>query len=181
MNGNCHFVFGASTATALALNIDKIANLITVNTNLSGLEVNETTVTLFVMGGLLGSVFPDVDNPNSLFGKMSAPLSTVIGKVGASFGKTGTHHRGIFHDLLIYLIALTLSVLFFPPLIGFFVGCLSHILLDSFTPMGIPCLFTKRGIHLGKINSGSTTAVVFSYVLSMICLTLGFVGYFAFQ
>ena len=180
MNGNCHFVFGASTATALALNIDKIADLITTNTGLSCMEVNETTVTLFVMGGLLGGIFPDIDNPNSYFGKLSAPLSTVIGKIGASFGKTGTHHRGIFHDFAIYLIAFVLCFFYFPPLLGFVVGCLSHLFLDSFNPMGIPCLFTRKGIHLGRINAGSTTAVVFSYALSVIFLVMGFAFYFAF-
>lgn len=177
MNGNCHFVFGVSTATALALNIDKIENLMQTYLPIDGMGIDETTITLFVLGGLLGSIFPDIDNPKSHFGQLTKPLSTVIGKIGEQFGKTGCRHRGIFHDLMIYVIGFVLTILYFPPLIGFFTGCLSHLFLDCFNPMGIPCLFTRRGIHLGKMYADSTSAIVFSYAVSIISLVAGVVCY----
>lgn len=177
MNGNCHFVFGASTSTALALNIDKIENIIQTYLPVMSIEINETTITLFVLGGLLGSVFPDIDNPKSHFGQLTRPLSTLIGKMQEPFGKTGARHRGIFHDFTMYVIGFVLTLFFFPPLIGFFVGCLSHLFLDCFNPMGVPCLLTKRGIHLGKIYAESKTAVVFSYTLSAIFFATGFIFY----
>lgn len=178
MNGNCHFVFGATTSSMIALNIDKIANLINASCDIGFLEVNSTTITLFIMSGLIGSVFPDIDNPNSHFGQLSKPVSTVIGKISKAFGKTAMRHRGIFHDPFVYLLGLILSFIFFPPLLGFFVGCLSHIFLDMFNPMGVPCLLTRKGLHLGKIYAESKTAIVFSYTMSTLVLITGIICFY---
>ena len=168
MNGNCHFVYGASTGIAIAMNVDKVATVLPAITN------TPETATLFVLGGLLGGIFPDIDNPTSYMGKLSAPVSTVIGFINEKLGKTGANHRGILHDPIIYLAGLVLSYFFLSPLIGFFVGCLSHLFLDMFNPKGIPFLFVKR-IRLGNLKSGELGSVLFTWICFVVTLSIGFV------
>lgn len=167
MNGNCHFVYGVAVATALSLNIDKLSTFI------PALTVSPENVTLLIFGGLLGGIFPDIDNPTSYVGKLSSPLSNGIGKISEVTGKTGFNHRGIFHDPIIYLIGLFLCCKYFSPLIGFFVGCLSHLLLDMFNPIGIPFLFGIKRLRLAKIPSASKEGIVFTWFSVAFTLILG--------
>ena len=173
MNGNCHFVYGASVGTAVAMNLDKITTILPHITNTS------ETATLFVLGGLIGGIFPDIDNPSSYMGNLAAPVSTVIGAVNKKLGKTGANHRGILHDPIIYLLGIVLSYFFFPSLLGFFVGCISVLFLDMFNPKGIPFFFVKR-VSIGKFESGSSSSVIFTWVNVFICVALGFMFKFAF-
>ena len=166
MNGNCHFVYGAAVGTAFTMNLDKVSTILPHVTN------TPETATLFILGGLIGGIFPDIDNPSSYMGKLSAPVSTVIGFVNEKLGKTGANHRGILHDPLVYLIGLILSYFFFPPLIGFFIGCLSHLFLDMFNPKGIPFCFVKK-VSIGKFDSGSTSSVIFTWINVFLCIILG--------
>ncbi len=158
MNGNCHFVFGAALGTALSLNMELIASA------LPNLSHSPETTTLFVMGGILGGIFPDIDNPASYFGKLASPISKAVGSFGKLTGKTGKNHRGIMHDPIVYLAGLVFCYFCFTPLVGFFVGCLSHLFLDMFNPSGIPFLFGAAHLHLGKIVSGSKSSVIFTWI-----------------
>lgn len=202
MNGNCHFVFGASVGTTLCLT--GVANQLYANINglsqLSGLSSIPTYTTsanpledvingsantpnaiifsLFICTCLIGSIFPDIDSPKSNFGQLTAPLSTVIGKIGKAKGKTGKNHRGIFHDIGIYIILGLLSYSYFPAIIGFFVGAISHLILDAFNPMGVPVLFGVKHLHFGKVYSGSNESVVLTWALSIMCLIFGFLVYY---
>lgn len=166
MNGNCHFIYGAAVGSMVALNLD------TVSTFLPNISSSPETATLFVLGGLIGGIFPDIDNPSSHIGQLSAPVSTIIGKINDLLGKVGSNHRGILHDPTVYIIGFILSYLFFSPLTGFFVGCLSHIFLDMFNPKGVPFLFIHR-IRLGKFNSGDTGSIIFTWICVIICLFIG--------
>lgn len=166
MNGNCHFVHGAAVGSMLALNIATVSNAIPNITN------TPETATLFVLGGVLGGIFPDIDNPSSHMGSLSAPVSTIIGKINEKLGKVGSNHRGILHDPTVYIAGLILSYLFFTPLIGFFVGCLCHLFLDMFNPKGIPFLFFKR-IRLGKFKSGEIGSIVFTWFCVIVTITVG--------
>ena len=168
MNGNCHFIFGASVGTAAAMNTELLS------TYLPNITAAPETATLFVLGGLIGGIFPDIDNPTSYFGKLTVPVSEWIGGIGKAFGKEREHHRGVFHDAAIYIAGLILSYLFFTPLIGFFAGCLSHIYLDMFNPSGIPFLFGVKHLHLGKIPSGSKGSVIFTWMSAVSVLIIGF-------
>ena len=167
MNGNCHFVFGAALGTALAVNVGAISSV------LENVTATPETATLLVLGGLIGGIFPDIDNPKSYVGKLAAPVSTAIGKVGKATGKVGKQHRGILHDPAVYIAGLILCYLYFPPLVGFFVGCLSHTFLDMFNPMGVPFLFGVSHLHLGKIPSGSKASVIFTWVNVFMVLIAG--------
>lgn len=168
MNGNCHFIFGASVGTMLAMNMDKISQALPHLTNSS------ETATLFVLGGLLGGIMPDIDNPVSYVGKLTVPVSTVIGKTGELFGKSGAMHRGILHDPITYLAGLAISYLYCPSLCGFFIGCLTHLFLDLFNPAGIPFLFGVKHLRLGKIKSGSNLSIILTWVLVVLAVLTGF-------
>ena len=167
MNGNCHFIFGAATASAVVMNLDKISLALPVLAN------DSATATLIITSGLLGSIFPDIDNPTSHMGKLSYPVSHWISELNAFSGKTKMYHRGVLHDAGVYMIALFLCYLYFPPLCGFFLGCLSHVFLDMFNPVGVPFLLGKRNLHLGKVKSGSKASVILTWICVIGVLTLG--------
>ena len=169
MNGNCHFVYGAAVGSMLALNIATVSNAIPNITN------TPETATLFVLGGVLGGIFPDIDNPSSHMGSLSAPVSTIFGKINEKLGKVGSNHRGILHDPTVYIAGLILSYLFFTPLIGFFIGCLSHLFLDMFNPKGIPFFLFKK-VRLGNFKSGEIGSTIFTWVCIFICITIGVIG-----
>ncbi len=173
MNGNCHFGFGAVCGSMLALNLDKIGAV------LPNLNNTQEMATLFVMGGLLGGIFPDIDNPDSYMGKLAVPVSTGIGKIGELFGKTGRNHRGILHDPAVYLLLLYVSYCYFPALCGLFVGCLSHLFLDLFNPAGVPFLFGAKHLHLGKIRNGSRESIIFTWMMSIAVPIVGLLTKFA--
>lgn len=166
MNGNCHFVYGAAVGTAVAINLDKVTTIISNITN------TPETATLFILGGLLGGIFPDIDNSSSHIGQLAAPVSTVIGAINKKLGKVGSNHRGILHDPITYTIGLVLCYFFFTPMIGFFLGCMSHLFLDIFNGKGIPCGPIKR-ISLARIDGNSTTGVVFTWVFVFLAITIG--------
>ena len=174
MNGNCHFVFGASLATAVAMNAERI------HMSFPNIENTPETATLFILGGLLGSIFPDIDSPTSNMGKLTMPVSRWLGKVSKLFGKEMMHHRGVLHDSGLYLIGLVVSYLYFPPICGFFIGCLSHVFLDMFNPAGIPFLFGVKHFHLGTIKSGSKAGNILTWVLVASALGAGIAGRFGF-
>ena len=169
MNGNCHFVFGAALGTAVAINMDKIQAV------LPNLEYSANTTTLFVLGGIVGGIFPDIDNPTSYMGKLSAPVSKWIAAVGEMFGKTGVYHRGLMHDAAVYIAGMVLSYLYCPSLCGFFLGCLSHIFLDMFNPVGVPFLLGTRHLHLGKIKSGSRESVALTWICVAVTTAAGII------
>lgn len=168
MNGNCHFIFGTALGTALAVNVSRIAEV------LPEIHSSSEMQTLFILGGVIGGIFPDIDNPASYMGKLSVPVSTWIGEVSKVFGKTEQKHRGLLHDPAVYLIGLILAYLNCPAWCGFFIGCLSHLFLDMFNPSGVPFLLGIRHLHLGKIVSGSKESVIFTWLCTAGVLLIGF-------
>jgi membrane-bound metal-dependent hydrolase YbcI (DUF457 family) len=167
MNGNCHFVFGAAVGTALTLNMGLLSSALT------NITPTPETATLLVLGGIMGGIFPDIDNPVSYMGKMTVPLSTGLGMIGKAMGKAGKNHRGVLHDPLTYLVGLFLCYQYFIPLVGFFVGCLSHLFLDMFNPSGIPFLLGVKRLRIGKIVSGSKESIIFTWVCVGVVLVAG--------
>lgn len=167
MNGNCHFVFGAACGTMLAVNADKIEAV------LPNVTASPSTGTLFVLGGLIGGILPDIDNPSSYIGKLTVPLSSFIGSMQKAFGRADSRHRGLLHDPAVYIIGLVLSYLYFVPLAGLFAGCLTHIFLDLFNPSGVPFLFGVKHLRLAKINSGSKESVIFTWTFTAAVVIVG--------
>lgn len=90
---------------------------------------SEISLIIFFYGALIGSLLPDIDEPNSSIGKKTRGISDFINLM---FG-----HRGITHSLLfvttLYLLAF-LSPSFLSPLfVGLALGSLAHIIGDMST------------------------------------------------
>lgn len=115
----------------------------------------------FISSSVIGSLFPDIDHPNSFVGKRAKPLSLLLSKTAG--------HRGATHAplviLMLYVILSRLAIgategiqqSFLLVLIGgFVVGALSHLFLDSLTVGGIPLLypFTSKHYRLARLKTG---------------------------
>ena len=167
MKANNHFIFGLTVGTMFAINIDKISTI------LPNIENTENAAMLFAIGGVCGCNVPDMDSSTSFIAKMTKPISTVFCKMGRNLGKTGNEHRGILHDPIWYIAGLICSYLYAPSLVGFFIGCLSHILLDMYNPSGIPFLFGAKRLHLGSIPADSKQATKFTALATAVFIVLG--------
>lgn len=168
MNGNCHCMFGAAVGTAIAININKVAE------SFPNIHATSEFSTLFILGGILGGVLPDIDNPVSHVGRLTAPISNFIAAIGNLAGRGYVKHRGIMHDPLIYIAGLIVSYLYFPPLVCLLVGCLSHIYLDLFNPSGVPFAFGIRRWRLGTITSGSHASKILTWVHVLFIIVVSF-------
>lgn len=169
MDGNCHFIFGAAVGSALGMNLDRFAIY------LPNIHSSPETITLFVLGGILGGVFPDIDSPQSYIGKLSYPVSKFIGNMGKIYGRKAQYHRGMMHDPTIYLLALVFSYLYFSPLLGLWFGCLSHVFLDMLNPMGVPCVLTGRTLRIAKIPSGSKRSILLTWISVFSIMLVGII------
>jgi len=119
---------------------------------------------LFFLFVFLGSVFPDIDISTSWFNrtfKLGRLVSTV------------TKHRGIFHSLFV---AVPLSYLLFLWshlfALAFFVGYMSHLLIDGLNHAGINFIhpFSKFHLH-GFIETGSVAeTLLFIFLLVAVLL-----------
>lgn len=175
MNFKTHVVGGIATGV--------IANEFLIQ-NVSNTTQEPTTMlmgALFVAGSALGSIMPDIDHRGSFIGrrmKLTALTFSIAG--GASKGvnrllgnsnKNGgtiISHRGITHTPIL-TIAIVSALLFISNLlpgissslfsymsIGFGLGILSHILLDSITKGGVPLLypFTSKKFSFLPLKTG---------------------------
>jgi len=101
----------------------------------------------FYIGLIIGSFFPDIDEPNSYIGKKLSFLSKFIRKIGIK-------HRTLTHSIffpfsLFFIIAFIpeLDILFVR---GFIIGIILHIIGDAITVSGVPILYpiSKRRYFL---------------------------------
>lgn len=172
MNGTCHLTFGTAVGISAVLNLEALASV------LPNITVSAETGTLIILGSIIGSVLPDIDNPQSYVGKLCFPISRVFGKIHDFQHKEAWEHRGIMHYTEVWIAGLMLSYLHFMPLIGLFLGGLTHLFLDSFNPMGIPFLLGVKRLRLGKIKSGDKGAVIFTGMCTAVILIAGIALYF---
>lgn len=154
MNGKCHFVFGAATAASATMIIGPSIP--------GGI--------LLISTCLLGSQFPDIDRADSGIRKKTAPVSTALAKILKKTGYSGFVHRGIFHDIALYLIGVLISWYFTQYLLGFFIGCVSHTLLDGFTPFGVPVFFGKGQLRIAKFDGNDIPALILTWVISILMI-----------
>ena len=111
---------------------------------------------LFVLGfALLGSIFVDVDSRGSKIGRRLWFLSWIF------------KHRGIVHSLVgCVFVSLIVGVFNLWAGFGFFIGYVSHLVLDVLTPMGIRLFWPLKFRVRGFIRSGSWVEdIVFVFVL----------------
>ena len=92
------------------------------------------------LGGIvIGSLLPDIDEPNSFVGRRTFGLSKLIKK---TFG-----HRGLTHSLLFWLLFSLLYYKFQNDFtLGLSLGYVFHIIGDFFSRQGVPLFFpfTKK-------------------------------------
>ena len=78
----------------------------------------------------LGALVPDIDNPESLIGRFTLPISYLFNKI---FG-----HRTITHDVSIIIPLFIVSLLVGNPIFfGIMFGVITHLFLDGFTKQGL--------------------------------------------
>lgn len=122
-----------------------------------------------VAGGIVGSLLPDIDHPNSWIGRripfVSIPLSSLVG------------HRGITHSM-IALIAIQAMVLaavlswrtahgawLAPFLTGLGLGYASHLLADWLSNTGIPLLWPNKRRFAAPLTIQTGSAI--EYLLAL--------------
>jgi len=122
-------------------------------------------LTLATVGiATVGALFPDIDIRTSKAGSKIKPLSTLIHKL---FG-----HRTLFHSPLLYLI-LSISLQHALPQFGvcwtaFFLGVMSHLLLDMLNPKGIPLLYPyPKKYRLARMKCGGKEEKIIRAMLTL--------------
>lgn len=153
MTYKTHFVGGicAGVAFSSVLNVDPIA------------------VPGFVIASAIASLVPDVDIKGS-------KINNKIGLVGKAVSAT-SNHRGFYHTPILYIALYFLMNIVLPNSIalGFLVGAMSHLVLDSFNSKGIMWLWplTNKHFHIASIRTRTFDESAFMVV--MIVLTILFV------
>lgn len=107
----------------------------------------------------IGSLVPDIDQPNSTMGKRLGPISKLLNKM---FGHRGLIHFPLFLALiagLLYMGYLYIDtkwqIIYMMLSLGFIVGYISHIFLDMFNSEGIKLFGPIIGFQF-KIPTGIT-------------------------
>lgn len=127
------------------------------------LQPEPTTSAIIIGTALLGSLVPDIDRPGSKI--THVPGGSIVSKVMSwMFG-----HRGLIHAPLFYVVVLWLLKPHVPLFVlqGLGAGVLSHLILDTLNPMGIPWLFPcVKKFHITKIETGSAGETGVRYLLT---------------
>lgn len=123
-----------------------------------------------------GSYLPDIDEPNSHYGRKIKPISKLI--------KSTAGHRGIMHyPITAYAILVILLLLksryvsfaledyFNAALIGLEVGFLSHLMVDTLNVKGIRWFWplSRRSISLMSLREDNKTH---RFIVRFICILL---------
>lgn len=120
--------------------------------------------TMYMGAVAVGSVFPDIDEPESYIGRKTIILSNIIKKL---FGHRGMTHSFIF-ALLVFMTLYIANMIYFDEkytyfVYGFSIGWVMHSVGDMFTIGGVPIFlpFKKKKYHIlpkmMRIYTGSFT------------------------
>ncbi len=118
---------------------------------------------IFIVVLLIASALPDIDSYKSKLGKKIKPISFLINIL--------LGHRGIFHSpFLLILISMVIAIINIEIAAAFFIGYLSHLVLDSLTPEGVMFFypFSKKRTK-GFIRTGSLWENIFFILLLVLC------------
>lgn len=127
-----------------------------------GLHATQVSFVMLVAGGVLGSMLPDIDHPESAFGRRVLPLSLTL---SALFGHRGVTHSLVAVGLMAWLswVALHGAIGWAPAMttpfvLGIAAGYLSHLLCDFFTNSGVPLLWPMKRKFASPVrfNTGSS-------------------------
>lgn len=113
---------------------------------------------IFIPVVLISSFFPDIDSRFSYIGK----------KVLFRPVQWTASHRGIIHSYTL-CIALSLLIAPFYPVFALpvFLGYISHLFADSFTPQGIKPFWPLKAVSKGAVTTGGKIdkAIFYTFVL----------------
>lgn len=105
----------------------------------------------FLVLGIIGSVFLDIDSYNSKLGKK------FLSRVFTSF----TKHRGFIHSFFfVVLIYLILYYFFGSISTGFLIGGIIHLIIDSFTIQGVKLFFPFKYKFRSFVKSGGFFEII---------------------
>lgn len=114
----------------------------------------------------VSALVPDLDIEDSKLGRRAGFVSKGISR---AFG-----HRGFFHTPILYIVLYFLMSMVLPTYIclGFLIGTMSHLILDSFNYKGIMWLYplTKRHYHIASIKTRGIGETIF--LIAMIVLSV---------
>lgn len=112
------------------------------------------------------ALLPDIDIEGSKVNNKAG----IVGKgVSSVFS-----HRGFIHTPILYVVLYALMSMILPQAIclGFLIGTMSHLILDTFNYKGIMWLypFSKKHYHIASIKTRTTMETIFMAI--MIAITL---------
>ena len=114
----------------------------------------------------VSALVPDLDIEDSKLGRKAGLVSKGISR---AFG-----HRGFFHTPILYIALYFLMSMVLPMSVclGFLIGTMSHLILDSFNYKGIMWMypFSRKHFHIASIKTRTTMETIFMAV--MIAITL---------
>ena len=140
----------ARTHMISTLSLGLIAPIILNN----AMQIDQTMFYVYIVALLVGSVFPDIDEPNSYIGRKLYIVSLLLSQF--------VEHRGITHTLLIVLLYGVVAIIVFTfgeiqdPLlvagvIGFLLGNIGHMLGDMLTKSGVVLFYPFSITHFGLL------------------------------
>src|SRR6056297_3526533 len=100
---------------------------------------------LFVVATLIFTAIPDIDSPNSKWGRLKIfrPLQFFV------------KHRGLFHSFSFLILVSLFFLLLIPKLVlPFFLAYSLHLFADSFTKKGITLFYPFKKKLCGNVKSG---------------------------
>lgn len=137
----------------------------------AGLSLTEITATATIGG--IAALTPDLDMPNSKASRyglnrlIAYPLNKLFG------------HRGFIHSPILGIVLTILLALAKTPTwvwTGFGLGFLSHLMLDTLNPTGIPWLWPmKKKFHIANIKTNTGWEYAVLAILSVAVVGLFFV------
>ena len=110
---------------------------------------------VFFLMVLLGSVFPDIDEPHSKMNRWSGILGRVVGVLFI--------HRGVIHSFLFMGLMCALVWHFWAGFaaLGLLLGYVAHLFGDALTPMGVAVLYPFSNFRVrGPIRTGGLVEVL---------------------
>lgn len=117
----------------------------------------------FLLLGLIGAVFLDIDSHSSKLGKNG------FSRVLMAFSR----HRGVIHSLLFVLFFyLALNLIFGKIALGFLLGAGIHLFLDCFTKRGVRLFFPFKFRVKGFVRSGGIFEIILFLIFFVMDLFL---------
>ncbi|RAX57626.1 hypothetical protein CCZ01_05665 [Helicobacter monodelphidis] len=162
----------AKTHISFALCVVSVPIFIT--TKIANITFFDSKELILLLGGVaIGSLLPDIDEPQSKIGRQTLFISHLIHKI---FG-----HRGATHTLLFPLV---IGVILYPlflalhfdmlPLLGIVIGSYLHIAGDMLTKSGCPIYLPLHSRNIGLLPKPLrfVTGSITDKMIGVICLAI---------